>query len=171
MIGSWNIQRLQKPKQFFAFARSYLEASSILCRKFEGDDDILSYPQASVILFLAYHATELFLKGAILSHSHNERLHHNIDQLKETYEKLYSGPEFYWNPPFRTEYLGFSPEDIEPPKKDTEPLDQVYRYPTDIKRDEWRDVYAFDPESFQDVLNSISSDFDRLEPLYPDRTK
>ncbi|MEW6417884.1 MAG: hypothetical protein AB1480_07160 [Nitrospirota bacterium] len=154
---------MPKEKQFFSFAKAYLEASSKLCKNFDESDEELGYPSACVVLFLAHHAVELFLKGAILNRSPDEKFHLRIEELKETFDRLYPEVDLSWDMPFRTEYLGFSPEEREKAKKDKEPVDQVYRYPTDKERQQWQGIYAFEPASFQKTIESLLSDFTRLE--------
>ncbi|MEW6326670.1 MAG: hypothetical protein AB1487_03620 [Thermodesulfobacteriota bacterium] len=94
---------ISKPEQFFTLARAYADASLILCGYFDNGSKIQAYPRAFVILYLAHHAVELFLKGAIFSRSAHAKLHHNIDELKNTFDQLYSDPGFSWEPPFKTQ--------------------------------------------------------------------
>lgn len=78
MIGSWEIGSLDKSAQFFAFAEAYLSSSSALCSRLKRLRAPLKYLQTTVVLFLARHSVELFLKGAILVRTPKDKLHHRL---------------------------------------------------------------------------------------------
>lgn len=164
MIGSWELQHIDKPKQFIAFAKAYLESSSLLCLHLESAISEQTYPKACVILFLAFHAVELFLKGAIINRLPDVKLHHDIKTLKRTYDDLYQGKQFSWNIPFKMEYLGFEPDKIIDLENDI-PFDQIYRYPTSKKMANWKLIAGFDAALFRADIENIKVDFIKLEKV------
>jgi hypothetical protein len=166
MVGSWELSPLPIPSRFFRFARAYLDAAIVLnTRLFDGSDD-QTYPRACVPLYLAQHAIELFLKGAILSRAPAEKLQHGVERLGIRYHDLYSEICFRWDIPFGTaEPVGAEPGKIEELRKLSLPADQQFRYPTDIEKKPWMGISAYLAAEFHLTLNQVSSDFDRLESL------
>jgi hypothetical protein len=113
MVGSWQIDNLPIPFQFMAFADAYLDSASRLCKVLSRSTRKRSYPRGAVVLFLAYHAVELFLKAAIVHKYPKEGLHHNVEQLYNRYRALYPGRRYEFDLPFKTEYPGFEPESFQ----------------------------------------------------------
>ncbi len=161
MAGSWQIDNSKIPLQFVLFADAYLDSAIRLCRVLKRSTRKLSYPRGAVVLFLAFHAVELFLKAAILEKNPKEKLHHDIEQLEVTYRSYYPEKQFLFAVPFKTEFLGFQPEEIIK-KKPVLPQDQLNRYPCDKKGRDWGGVFAFDPVSFLPVIEELQHDFKRL---------
>lgn len=164
MIGSWELKHIDKPKQFIAFAKAYLESSSFLCSHLESATVEQVYPKACVILFLALHSIELFLKGAIINRLPDAKLHHNVEILKRTYDDLYRGKQFFWDIPFKMEYVGFDPGEIKDLKNDI-PFDQIYRYPTTKQKEPWKVISGFDAALFGVNIENIKAVFLRLEKV------
>jgi hypothetical protein len=162
MVGSWQIDTSSIPRQFFLFADAYLDSAARLCRVLKRSSRKISYPRGAVVLFLTSHAVELFLKAAILEKSPKEKLHHDVEQLDATYRVLYPEPQFVFAVPFKTEYLGFKPEEIIE-KKPGIPQNQLNRYPSDRFGKNWGGLFAFDPISFLRVIEQLQCDFDRLQ--------
>lgn len=119
-------------------AKAYLDASITLCSQMLNGDFKSSYSHSRVILSLAYHSIELFLKGAILKKTGKAATKgHELDNLEQEYLRLYTDDEFAFDVPFNTEYLGFSRKQIEDLRKQEPPLDQTFRYHTDLSRSTW----------------------------------
>ena len=81
-----------------------------------------------------YHSVELFLKAAVLRRLPEIKLHHDIEDLKSEYDRLYPGPGYAFEMPFKAEILGFDEEEVAERKKDLKkrmPPDQLNRYPMD----------------------------------------
>jgi hypothetical protein len=163
MVGSWQIDKLSIPLQFMAFADAYLDSASRLCRVLSRSTRKRSYPRGAVVMFLAYHAVELFLKAAILHKYPKEGLHHNVDQLHKRYRILYPGKRYEFNIPFKMECLGFEPSQIAAKKRSMPTQDKVNRYPSNKKGEAWAGVFGFEPESFQSLIVRLRSDFARLK--------
>jgi hypothetical protein len=88
---------------------------------------------------------------------------HALRDLQSTYNKLYTEDRFRWELPFRTEYLGFTAQEVETLLKRERPVDQMYRYPIDRKGNPWRGVVGFEAKEFLRKLQNIKEDFCRLE--------
>ena len=66
MIGSGEIEYLDNPASFHDLAVAYLDTCLIVTRQMVYGSFSPGYSHAMVVLSLAHHATELFLKAAIL---------------------------------------------------------------------------------------------------------
>jgi hypothetical protein len=160
MVGNWELSGKSIPSQFLAFAEAYLASACRLCRILKRSTRKRTYPRGAVVLFLAFHSVELFLKAAILNKSPNEGLSHDIKQLLNRYRVLYPGKKYHFEIPFGTEYLGFEPPDKLPVPP---PQDQTNRYPIDKKYREWEGTFGFIPETFLSTLETLQGDFDRIK--------
>lgn len=163
MVGSWQIDNLPIPFQFMAFADAYLDSASRLCKVLSRSTRKRSYPRVAVVLFLAYHAVELFLKSAILHKYPKEGLHHNVEQLHNRYRALYSGKRYEFDVPFMTEYLGSEPSQIAEKKRLIPTQDKINRYPSNKKGEAWHGCFGFEPDSFQSLIAQLQDDFARLK--------
>lgn len=166
MVGSWELSQLPIPIRFFRFAHAYVDAAIVLnTRLLDGSDD-QNYLRGCVPLFLAQHAVELFLKGAILSRVPTEKLQHGVERLAIRYHDVYQEDRFRWDVPFRTvEPIDASPEKMEELRKLSPPADQQFRYPTDIEKKPWTNISAYLATEFHLTLTQVKSDFDRIETL------
>ena len=163
MISSWEIDNLCESQQFFAFSRAYLKSSIALCSRIQRLRRTPRYPDATVVLFLARHAVELFLKGAIIARSPKAKLHHDLERLKSKYDQLYCEAQFSWTLPFTTEFPGMSPAQLSKAKKHTLPCEQVFRYPIDNAGAKWTGVFALEPGAFKREMLAARKEMSRLE--------
>jgi hypothetical protein len=163
MVGSWQIDNLPIPLQFMAFADAYLDSGDRLCKVLSRSTRKRSYPRGAVVLFLTYHAIELFLKAAILYRYPKEGLHHNVEQLHNRYRALYPAKRYEFIVPFKTEYLGFEPSQLAEKKRSMPTQDKVNRYPSNKKGEVWDGVFVFEPNSFQPIIAQLQADFARLK--------
>ena len=123
-----------------------------------------TWPNASVVLLLAAHSLELFLKGAILYRNPRAKVnHHSIQDLAKDYRRLYSEPEFAIDVPFQTVYPDVSDDEIEALKKQEPVPSLLFRYPIARPGVEWMGVYALEPISFLDVLGNLEKMYGRIE--------
>lgn len=160
IVGNWEIDGLPILDQFIAFSEAYLDAAFRLCKILKLSTRKRSYPRGAVVLFLTFHAVELFLKAAILKKYPKEKLHHNVERLMSRYNELYPEKKFNFEIPFKTEYIGFEPSD----KKPAHPLqDQLNRYPISKNYEIWPGAIAFEPESFLSIIEGLLIDFHRLK--------
>lgn len=163
MLGNWHIAHASESQRYVLSAKAYLQSSTALCREMIDKESHCTWPNASVVLLLAAHSVELFLKGAILSRDPSARIgHHRISVLAERYQALFKEPEFEFDIPFRTEYLGFVEAEIEALKK-TEPVPSImFRYPVASHGVEWLGLYAFEAMNFVETLTTLEAAYDRI---------
>lgn len=166
MITDAEIQELSAPEKLFAYAGAYLSASRSLCEKMEADALSNTWPNAAVVIMLATHAVELFLKGAVLSRSPKANVWahgHYLDKLAADYRLHFPEPEFVWDIPFQAEFpVGLAETEIEALKAQMPPPSILYRYPVEKGGGEWRGIYGFEPVSFQVVLADVQKDFEKI---------
>lgn len=184
MITLADIRHLEPPEQLFSYAEAYRSASVLLCHRIAGEETFYTWPNATVVLMLAAHAVELFLKGALLKRKVMISRTHDIQQLAENYREKFPEPTFAWNIPFATPLS--ETEVIANMKQLWSDIDEVklkesmdlapdpsilYRYPVTITKDkatgakrieEWWGAYGFTPTGFLPVLDQLEQDFNRL---------
>lgn len=163
VVGSWQLSGLCVPQLFAAYADAYLDSAKRLCKVLKVSPRKASYERGAVVIYLTFHSVELFLKAAVLQKAPSEKLNHNIEHYGKRYRKLYPGKIFNFEIPFKTEYVGFEPPEIEKLKSSEPAKDQMHRYPTDRKGKEWSGVFAFDPVSFLSIIEGLNDDFKRLK--------
>jgi hypothetical protein len=123
-----------------------------------------TWPNAAVALMLAAHATELFLKGAILSRAPaGFKKHHSIEELAETFERLFPEPGLRLDVPFRCLNLDeLDDEMLRFFKKEPTPS-VLYRYPVENPGVEWRSVSGFEARGFLLVISSLREGIERID--------
>jgi len=176
MLVDSEVVSLTVPEQFSVFSGAYLDSAIRLCAVLARSTKKATYARGTVVLYLAFHATELFLKGAILKKVPKEYVEtsHNIGSLNNRYKKLYPGKKYQFHIPFASEEPDFS--DIEPDKvkelkiiigeieKDN-PHDQKYRYPQNKKGIPWHGVHGFEPSSFLRELKQLREQLEDISEL------
>ena len=179
MITYADIQQLPVPEQLFTYADAYRSAASALCQQMTNDARSRTWPNAAVVLILAAHAVELFLKGAVLKRSPDAKVwarQHNIDDLSADYRAQFPEPSFEWNIPFtsglteeewkaqmKAVHPSLTEAEIEGLRAATPPPSILYRYPVEKDGSEWRGVYGFEPHSFLVLLGQVEIDFERIK--------
>lgn len=167
-LGSWQSEHCDTPQKFIEYSKAFIAGSMLLCDKLIENPTESLYEKGCVVMYNAYHAIELFLKGAILYRSPRADLHHMIEVLAKEYERLYPDNKYHWNIPFCVEVLGYDPAEAEIGKKKMLkeiPQDQVFRYPVNKNKENWDGLFAFEPKSFSVLLKQVEADFERLEKL------
>lgn len=173
------IWQLSVPERLFSYADAYRRASTVLCQKMKEDSVSFTWPNAAVVLMLAAHALELFLKGALLKKNPTLNVwshRHNLDRLKEEYKANFQDPMFKWDIPFTCQLTpeewiagmmelnpGLTEEDLRGVKPIPPPPSIMYRYPVDQAGKEWRGLYGFEPHSFSILLSQLEFDFERIK--------
>jgi len=166
MIGSWEIEQLDNPDLFYDLSLAYLDTSIVAIRQMVYGSFFPRFSHSRVVLSMAYHSTELFLKGAILrAAGKKKRGGHDLKTLYEEFSNLYPEAEFQFDLPFSIEYLGFTPEEVAEMRKKEPPQDQIYRYHTDLSGEKWEGLHGFEPEHFLDSLYLLQEAFIRLGRL------
>ena len=173
MLVDSKIVSLSTPEQFLTFSEVYFDSAVRLCSVLARSTQKATYARGTVVLYLTFHATELFLKGAILKKAPREQIGktHNIEVLNNRYRKLYPGKKYDFEIPFTSEEPDFS--GIEPDKvkelriiikkfDQQNPRDQRYRYPQNKNGKPWHGVDGFEPSSFLIQLKQLREQFDRI---------
>ena len=167
LVGSWELSFLSRSDQFGVLARAYLDSAQRLCRILERSPRKISYARGAVVLYLAIHACELFLKGAIVAKNPKEKLKsHDLGALKRRYDRLYPSKRFGWDLPFRGKHSGLTAAQEAEIKRSERSAHAVYRYPVDPAGEPWRGVMGFAPVSFLETLLQLGDDMQRLHALF-----
>lgn len=163
MITDSEFSNLTVPQRFFEYAIAYRNAASALCATMAEDKKLRTWPNANVVLMLAAHSTELFLKGAILTREPLANIeHHFLDALGVEYKRLFFESHFDWEIPFRTEWGDLSEAEIQTMRKTAPVPSMLYRYPVSKGGKEWNSAFGFEAHSFTGILDQLESDFQRI---------
>jgi hypothetical protein len=163
MIGNWQISHYDEPKRFLLYANAYLQASRSVCLRMLEESAQHTWPNAAVAMMLAAHSVELFLKGGIARQDSAALAKiHRIEDLADTYFRLLPVPEFHFEVPFVSEYLGFSEDEIAALKKEYPTPSVQFRYPVKSQGVEWRGVHGFETRGFLTVVRELESAYERI---------
>lgn len=163
MVTDSELAHLSVPERFFEYAKAYRNAASALCASMASEKTLCTWPNATVVMLLGAHATELFLKGAILSRVPTASIeHHRLDDLNVEYKKQFQEPLFEWDIPFNTEWGDLAEVEIQALKKTMPVPSMLYRYPVAKGGKEWNGAFGFEPNSFVVVLDQLAHDFERI---------
>lgn len=163
MITDSEMSNLTVPQRFFEYAIAYRNAASAMCNSMVETQSLRTWPNANVVLLLAAHSTELFLKGAILARDPSAKVeHHFLDSLGTEYKRLFSESQFDWEIPFRTEWGDLSEAEIQAARKTSPVPSMLYRYPVSKGGKEWNGAFGFEAGSFMEVLDQVDRDFQRI---------
>jgi hypothetical protein len=163
MIGNWDILNLSEPMRYIEYAKAYLQASIAMCLRMKENESHCTWSNACVVMMLASHSVELFLKGAILAKKSTANLgNHHLEYLNAIYRETYSDPKYHFEVPFKTSCLGMTDMEIEALKKDRPQPSILFRYPVWKRGVEWEGVYGFEPQGFLSLLDSLRENYDRV---------
>jgi len=178
------MRQLQVPEQLFPYADAYRSAAAVLCQNMKSDATPCAWPNAAVVLMLAAHVVELFLKGALLKRNpavNVEAYKHSIDSFSAEYRLQFPEPSFKWDIPFASDLTeaeliakmrdpSLTKEQIEEQIEGfkrviaaTPDPSILYRYAVDRVRRECLGSYGFEPHSFLVLLGQVESDFNRIK--------
>ena len=79
LLLSDHLESLSPPEQFAKYSMAYLDSAERLCTLLSISYRKATYERGTVVLYLAMHAIELFLKGAIMRKAPHERFRHNLE--------------------------------------------------------------------------------------------
>lgn len=145
------------PFEFVELAFVYLEAAEELSSFIKSKSWSPSFRRGQVLLFLTFHATELFLKGCILKAKPSSPINgHSLEQLGKTFKGLYTALEF--EVPFGVEPLPPNPEVVAMAAKSERTAHERLRYPIDTSGNPWGGVQSFHPELFFVSLEKLRAD-------------
>lgn len=156
MIGNWQVANEPVWKRHIAFSAAYLEGARTLC-KVMLENKHPDWGEANVVLHLAVHSMELFLRGAILHKDQDAKFNanHRLSELYERYEEHYPDPPFYLERSFVTEYLGCPSAEVEYLRLKELVPSIMFRYPAQRSGKDWPGVHAFEPTEFSNLLDTI----------------
>ena len=159
---------LSEHEESFEYAAAYLDSAIRLCGVLARSYRRATYARGAVVMYLAAHAVELFLKAAILKKRADLRLgHHDFEQLNSTYSGLYPEKRFrFTRTPFDVQYLGMTKAEAREAKKTAPSADQLYRYPADKQGKPWNAAVGIEPKSCLKWLRELEEDFARLRAAY-----
>lgn len=167
MITYSEIQGTETPVQFAEYAHAYRNAAECLCEKMLEDPVHETWPNASVVLMLSAHAVELFLKAAILARRKDADIgHHNIYELANQYNQIFTEPELEWDIPFQVVRAGSSTEELINVVRGRPVYSMLFRYPTSKSGSEWAGAFGFEPRAALISLQGLLKEFQRLEPHF-----
>ena len=143
-------------------ALGYAEAAAVLARSLAKDEFTRQFRSTRVVLQVAHHAIELYLKGAIaLKQGHLPRATHDLAELRAQYDCLFPGAEFDLDIPF--ELVAESPTlELFPnaPRGSAEvPLSLRYRYANARDGAPIRERDAYRPEEWAHRLEVLAGRF------------
>lgn len=151
----------EAPDHSRSLALAYLDASERLCQDMSNGSWTPSFHRGQPILWLAFHATELFLKACIAPVAPRQIENpHSLGELLSAFSTKF--PELPFEPPFGSEPMPADPVLMNMALKADATLHQQLRYPTDKKGQPWGGIRAFTPEHFLVDLERLRSDFSRI---------
>lgn len=172
------IASLSIPLQYLLFSHAYLDSASRLCAVLKRSSRKSNYARGSVVLYLTFHAIELFLKGAILERSPNTSVKtHDVEALRKRYNNLYPGMKYAFHAPFISEedeadlnaLLG--PEVIKEfqihikNSKQNNPWHQRHQYPRNLEGQPWAGAVGFEAGAFLVEIQKLKAEIARLKNL------
>lgn len=174
MLIDEEVRHLSVPERLFSYADAYAAAAKALCLQMTQVPSTASWANGAVVLMLAAHATELFLKGAILTRHPNEnvwRRGHDLQKLHEDYSLAFPEPEFRIEVVFNvTLPPGISAEDAADLMARTPKPSVLYRYPVGNRGQDWIGHFGFEPNSFLRLLAVVENDCVRVRALLNNRS-
>jgi hypothetical protein len=150
----------------FWLSRAFLEASHSLCTSMLAGDFSSQYSSSRVILHLARHGIELFLKAAIDGATQQDSARgHNLSKLLSEYERLYPDNRFRFQLPAQFDInpnRDLFEQDIEADYFHST-LDQRHRYPADRTGQDFATREIFDPTATLREIEELSRSLKILE--------
>ena len=163
MLTNSQLRSLPHPKQLESLAMAYLESAQSLCDALADNPQSASFEKGAVVLYLAAHAVELFLKGSILRKAPNESLGHDLEHIHSRYKALFPAKRFgFSNMLFTTEYPGMTSREIAAVKRQQPDPSELYRYTMSKTGEPWKAAIGFEASSFSRSLATLHADFRRI---------
>jgi hypothetical protein len=154
--------RVSAGENTLSLALSYSEAMIFLCNGIVEDEFGRHFHNTRVILQLAHHATELFLKGAIMCKGEPPAKTHSIEQLRQQYLTLLPDKQFHFEIPF--EILETRTGELFPELALAEmPLSERFRY---AARRDGTALHEFEPFDANEWLSRLHGLNDRFVSIY-----
>ena len=155
------VPEVDVPGEFMKLALSHLEAAEKLNSLVSRRAWASNYYRGQVVLLLAFHSVELFLKGCILRLSPGTKIEgHSLAGLTKKLKTL--APDIEFAPPFTVDALPPYPELVRRAEKQERQFHEVLRYPIDKTGRPWPGVRGFSASSCQLMLARVRTDCERL---------
>ena len=163
LLTNARLSSLAPAKQFDSLAFAYLDSAQALCDALADSPNEATFEKGKVVLYLAAHAIELYLKGAILRKAPEERFAHDLEHIHNRYRALYPAQRFALTTmPFTTEYPGMTKQEIAEAKREQPDPSELYRYPVDKTGEPWETALGFDAGSYSRALSTLRADCVRI---------
>lgn len=151
----------EAPQQLIEIAYAYLDAALELTERMASGAWPGSYYRGQAALWLAFHASEVFLKGCITSAGHQVDNTHSLTKLKLQFEAVF--PNVTYEPLYTNQAILPDPELMEAALLADREMHQQFRYPVSAAGTVWGEwVRGFDPRSFAHALAQARSEFKRV---------
>ncbi len=161
MIGNWEDQNKSDTERYLNFAYAYCSASKDVCTRMIQDEKERSWTNANVVMMLAAHSVELFLKAALISRGKTKVWGHSLGDLYKDYKKKFPANTFDFDYIFQVVHLGFAEgEETKLSKVDSPSI--MFRYPLQKNMVEWSGIHSFDPTTFVKKLSELSASYRRI---------
>ena len=148
------------PMEFVKQARAHLEAAEKLNTLMCDGAWASNYYRGQAVLWLAFHAVELYLKGFILKLDPRASVNgHSLAVLTTKLKHL--APKTQFDPPFGIEALPPDPELVQKVEKSEKKIHEMLRYPIDTEGKPWPGVLGFSASMFQNILARTHTDCER----------
>lgn len=159
--------------QTFWLSRAYLEASQCLCESMLNGNFSSQYSSSRVILHLARHGVELFLKAAIGANADARSVPatHDLDKLYAVYRQGYPNLSFAFTIPRRFGVADSSELFPDEGKSFHATLDQRHRYPSDRSGNSFFTPEEFDPQATLHELKMLDRELKIIEWAFIKRAK
>ena len=163
LLTNAQIRASAPERQFDLLAFAYLDGAQELCARLAESPTDATFEKGTVVLYLAAHAVELFLKGSILRKAPKERFAHDLDHIHNRYRALFPAQRFALTSfPFAAEYPGLTKEEIAATKREQPDPSELHRYPVDKSGAPWEAAMGFEAESYLRELSALRADFTRI---------
>ncbi len=152
------VQTAQVPAEFVRSAFAHLEGAERLNSELISGSWSGSYQRGQVVMWLTFHATELFLKGFSLLVNPNLRITgHTLQKLKQQLEGAFGPIDF--DIPF----TGEAPEEhLHLVQEYERTVHERFRYPTNREGVPWEGTVGFSPELFASTLRQLRAQAEHL---------
>jgi len=149
------------PEQFRVLSLAYLDASERLAMELDDGTWAPSYHRGQVTLWLALHASELFLKACIRKAAPSEVKNlHSLGELRLAFAAHFPTLEF--EPPFGPEPMPADWTTMEMALKSDKTQHEQLRYPVDRANNPWPGSRSFYPAMFVSELRQLRKDIERV---------
>jgi hypothetical protein len=157
----WEVAEGDVPMEFMKQALSHLDCAEKLNLLMCEGAWTSNYYRGQAVLWLTFHAVELFLKGFILKLDPTANVNgHSLAVLATKLETLAPGTKF--EPPFGSEAVPPYPGLMKEAEKAEKKIHEMLRYPIDTEGKPWPGVRGFSALTFQGMLARTRADCENL---------